>query len=63
MSKLPEVFHIRVPAEWIDYNGHMGDFAYNIAFSRGKHACPGAPLARIEARVSIERLLARTMSP
>lgn len=32
----------------------------NIAFSRGKHACPGAPLARLEARVSIERLLART---
>jgi cytochrome P450 len=32
----------------------------NIAFSRGKHACPGAPLARIEARVSLERLLART---
>jgi acyl-CoA thioester hydrolase len=34
MSKLPEVYAVRVPAEWIDYNGHMGDFAYNIAFSR-----------------------------
>ncbi|MGH6875085.1 MAG: thioesterase family protein [Aestuariivirgaceae bacterium] len=34
MSKLPEVYAIRVPAEWIDYNGHMGDFAYNAAFSR-----------------------------
>lgn len=32
----------------------------NLAFSRGKHACPGAPLARLEARVSLERLLART---
>ena len=34
MSKLPEVFAIRVPAAWIHYNGHMGDFAYNLAFSR-----------------------------
>jgi acyl-CoA thioester hydrolase len=34
MSKLPEVYTVRVPSEWIDYNGHMGDFAYNIAFSR-----------------------------
>jgi acyl-CoA thioester hydrolase len=34
MGKLPEVYIVRVPSEWIDYNGHMGDFAYNIAFSR-----------------------------
>ena len=31
-----------------------------MAFSRGVHACLGAPLARLEARVAIERLLART---
>lgn len=23
----------QVPKEWVDYNGHMGDFAYGIAFS------------------------------
>jgi cytochrome P450 len=31
----------------------------HIAFGRGIHACPGGPLARVEARVSLERLLAR----
>jgi cytochrome P450 len=31
----------------------------HIAFSRGIHSCPGAPLARAEGRVSIERLLDR----
>lgn len=33
---------------------------HHIAFGRGIHTCPGAPLARAEARVAIERLLART---
>ena len=32
----------------------------HLAFGRGVHACPGGPLSRIEARVSIERFLART---
>jgi cytochrome P450 len=32
----------------------------HLAFSRGVHACLGAPLARLESRVAIERLLART---
>ncbi|GGQ33615.1 cytochrome P450 [Streptomyces mutabilis] len=32
----------------------------HIAFGRGIHNCPGAPLARAEARVAIERLLDRT---
>ncbi|OBB19366.1 hypothetical protein [Mycolicibacterium elephantis] len=31
----------------------------NIAFGRGVHSCPRGPLARIEARVSILRLLHR----
>jgi cytochrome P450 len=31
----------------------------HIAFGRGSHACPGGPLARAEARVSLERILDR----
>lgn len=29
----------------------------HMAFARGVHSCPGAPLARVEGRVSIERIL------
>ena len=32
----------------------------HLAFGRGVHACPGGPLSRIEARVSIQRFLDRT---
>jgi cytochrome P450 len=32
----------------------------HVSFGRGVHTCPGAPLARAEARVSLERLLDRT---
>jgi cytochrome P450 len=31
----------------------------HIAFGRGSHSCPGAPLARSEGRVSLERILDR----
>jgi cytochrome P450 len=31
----------------------------HVSFGHGPHTCPGAPLARAEARVSIERLLDR----
>ncbi len=30
-----------------------------IAFVRGAHSCPGAPLARAEGRISLERILDR----
>ena len=32
----------------------------HVAFGRGPHACPGAPLARAEGRISLERLFDRT---
>lgn len=32
----------------------------HMAFGRGVHACLGAPLGRLEAKIAIERLLART---
>jgi cytochrome P450 len=31
----------------------------HIAFGRGVHSCPGGPLARVEARVSLDRILDR----
>ena len=31
----------------------------HMAFTRGAHVCPGAPLARMEARASLERILER----
>jgi cytochrome P450 family 150 subfamily A5 len=36
-----------------------GNSREHLAFGRGVHFCPGGPLARVEARVSIERLLDR----
>lgn len=29
------IVNLTVQPDWIDYNGHMGDFAYTIAFNRG----------------------------
>jgi cytochrome P450 len=37
-----------------------GNARHHIAFGRGVHTCPGAPLARAEGRVAIERILDRT---
>lgn len=36
-----------------------GNVREQIAFARGVHSCPGAPLARVEGRISLERILAR----
>ncbi|MCW2524776.1 MAG: Cytochrome, partial [Frankiales bacterium] len=35
---------------------------YHVGFGWGIHLCVGAPLARVEARVAVETLLARTRS-
>ncbi|GAA3439545.1 cytochrome P450 [Kutzneria kofuensis] len=37
------------------------DARQHIAFGRGIHTCPGAPLTRAETRVGLERLLDRTV--
>ncbi|MBO2447690.1 cytochrome P450 [Actinomadura barringtoniae] len=44
------------PAE---FRMNRGNVREHLAFARGNHSCPGAPLARVEARVSLERLLDR----
>jgi cytochrome P450 len=33
----------------------------NLAFGRGIHACPGGPLARVEAKIALERILDRAL--
>ncbi|MER5183437.1 cytochrome P450 [Streptomyces sp. NPDC002896] len=43
-----------------DFDLGRSNVRRHLAFGRGVHTCPGAPLARAEARVAIERLLDRT---
>ena len=45
------------PAE---FHGDRDNARTHMAFGRGPHACPGAPLARAEGRISLERILDRT---
>jgi cytochrome P450 len=37
------------------------NFREHMAFGRGVHTCPGSPLARVEGRVSLERILDRML--
>jgi cytochrome P450 len=43
-----------------DLQVERGNSREHLAFGRGVHSCPGGSLARMETRVSIERLLDRT---
>jgi cytochrome P450 len=42
-----------------DFDLDRANARQHLAFGHGVHTCPGAPLARAEARVSVERLLDR----
>jgi cytochrome P450 len=48
--------HFEDPAE---FRADRADAREHVAFGHGSHFCPGAPLARAEARVALERLLDR----
>ena len=49
----------RVFADGDGFDAKRSNARRNIAFGHGAHFCPGATLARAEARISFERLLAR----
>lgn len=49
--------HFENPAEFDIDRPHLRD---HMGFSRGPHACLGAPLGRMESRIAIEKLLERT---
>ncbi len=38
------------------------NIAAHLAFGRGRHRCPGAPMARLMLRIAVEELLGRTTS-
>ena len=48
--------HFECPAQ---FQVERAEARHHIAFGLGAHTCPGAPLARAEGRVTIERLLDR----
>lgn len=53
----------RDPNRWEDPNAfqlNRPKIKEHIAFGRGKHVCAGAPLARVEVRVILEKFLAQT---
>lgn len=42
-----------------DFQVQRANARHHLAFGHGAHTCPGAPLARAEGRITIERLLDR----
>jgi cytochrome P450 family 150 subfamily A5 len=48
--------HFECPA---DFDVERANARQHLAFGRGPHICPGAPLARAEGRITVERLLDR----
>jgi cytochrome P450 len=42
-----------------DFRLDRSDPKHHLAFGGGPHICPGAALARLEARIAVEALLAR----
>ncbi|MBJ6134551.1 thioesterase family protein [Ochrobactrum sp. Q0168] len=38
MSEALQIYRTSVSSSWIDYNGHMGDYAYGIVFSNAATA-------------------------
>ena len=53
----------RDPRKFADpdtFDVERGNARQHVAFGRGPHSCPGAPLARAEAKISLQRLLERT---
>jgi cytochrome P450 len=43
-----------------EFDVHRDNARQHVSFGRGIHTCPGAPLARAEARIGFRRLLERT---
>jgi cytochrome P450 len=39
---------------------HRENLSEHVAFGRGPHQCPGAPLGRLQLRIALEELLAHT---
>lgn len=55
----------RDPRRWDDPHGFVLDrpkIKEHVAFGRGKHVCAGAPLARVEVRIILEKFLEYTSS-
>ena len=45
-----------------EFDVHRENSRQHVSFGRGVHTCPGAPLARAEARIGFQRLLESTSS-